>query len=154
MNAKQFTSISELAMGYGVDVSHVARLIKLHEIETVPSVTKEGKACKAISDKDVAKLEKAEPSLVSAIFNSEKYITLDDIAADMGLDKSGLHKKIRGAGLEFTYLRVPTERTRTIKREGQKAVTETVTCSGKAKPCLTKAQYAKFKEKNSKLRLE
>ena len=151
--AKKPTAISELAGEYGIDVSYVAKLVKKHKLEIVPSTTKEGKACKALPDKEVTKLEKAEPTLTAGVFDGEKFITLADMATDMDRDPAGLHKAIRNAGLEFTYLRVPTERTRTIKREGEKAVKEIVVCSGKAKPCLTKAQYAKFKAAHTRVKL-
>ena len=151
--AKKFTSITDLAAGYGVDVSYVAKLVKENEIEVVQATSKAGKACKALSEKDIAKLEKAAPTLTAAEFDDAKYITLADMAEDMKRDPAGLHKAIRNAEFAFTYLKVPTERTRTIKRDGEKAKKETVVCSGKATPCLTKAEFAKFKAAHTRIKL-
>jgi len=153
MGTRTYFSIVGLAREMGVDVSYVYKLVKRHRIRTILGVLEgESRLHKAISVKDVIRLKKLELSLVVGVFDGKKYITLDDIAEDMGKDKSGLHKKIRAGGLKFTYLRVFTERTRSIKRKGKNVEEETVVCSGRAKPCLTRAQYIKFKEKHFKAR--
>ncbi len=151
--SSEFTSIPDLAARYGLDNSYLSKLVKKSGIKTFPALSKEKKACTAISDKDIAKLEKENPNLKAIDFDVDKHITYSEMAEIMGRNPSGLIKAIRKAGLELVLCRVATERTRTIKRKGKKAVKETVICSGKATLCLTKSQFEKFKASHSKIQL-
>ena len=153
MSTKSLMSIAELSQEYGLDVSYISKLVKKLKLIAVPAISKEGRACKALTDKDIEKLEKEIPTLKAIEFNEEKYITLADMAEELDRDSSGLHKAIRNAGFEFTYCRVLTERTRNIKREGQKAIKETVICSGRPTPCLTKTEFERFKTKYNRVQL-
>ena len=145
---KQMIALSVLALTYGIDLPYLCKMVKQAKIETVDALTESGNACNAITEEGIAKLEKAFPQLNVGTFNADKHITVKQMAAKLGVDDAGLHKTLRKAGFAFIYLRVPTERVRTIKRKDQAKKTETVICSGRPTPCLTLTDFAKYQAKH------
>jgi hypothetical protein len=146
-------TIAELAREKGLTVSYLAKLVKLHNIVTVPAVNAEGKACQALTVTEVKKLERAVPALCYIEFDSNVYITLEDMAAKMGRTQSGVLKALKRSDYEIVYCRIPEEVTRIVTREGKDPVEETEITSGKAHPCLKKSDFTKYKASNLRVNL-
>ena len=90
MAKKEFFTLTELAEEYGRDLTHIAKLVKDKNVVVTPT-KQNGKACQALSLKEKAKLEKANPLLALPSIGKGE-VELNDLAEKRGQDVAGLRK--------------------------------------------------------------
>lgn len=129
MGEKAFYSIKELADLYNKDPSYMGKIIKGSGLDLVAAING-GKACKALSKKDLVKLEKDHPELTVPAIN-EKEITLDEMAMTLGVDKSGLLKTLKNLGFKLE---------KRIKEDG-----------GRPTNTLTRTEFEKYTKKHARI---
>ena len=123
-------SIADLAAKYSVDGSYLSDLIRANHIATVDAISKNGKACKAVSEAEIAKLIALKPRLSAIELDATKHITIAEMATATGLDPWGLRKTLIKKGFKFQSCR---------PKDG-----------GKALQCLTREDFAKYLAANPK----